>query len=112
MITDATGASPLIFRPPFGLIDHRAARLLQERSMKMVYWGSVSEDWLGIGESRVVRRTLRRLHHGSMIVLHEGRSIAKQTLGATRKIIQQARLKGYTFDNIALHEAKPRGKSQ
>ncbi|HEY9775138.1 MAG TPA: polysaccharide deacetylase family protein [Planktothrix sp.] len=102
LIKDATGSTPLIFRPPFGLIDHRAARMLQERSMKMVYWGAVSEDWLGIGEPRVVRRTLRRLQHGSMIVLHEGRTIANQTLGATRKIIQQAKLQGYTFDKIAV----------
>jgi peptidoglycan/xylan/chitin deacetylase (PgdA/CDA1 family) len=103
LIKDATGAEPILFRPPFGLIDQRAADYVKERSMKMVYWNNVSEDWLGIGEDRVVRRTIRRLHHGSMIVLHEGRRIADQTLGATRAIIRHGKMKGFKFENIRFH---------
>jgi peptidoglycan/xylan/chitin deacetylase (PgdA/CDA1 family) len=99
-IFDAIGEKPSIFRPPFGLIDFRAAACLEKNSMQMVYWGPVSEDWLGIGESRVVRRTVRKLNHGALIVLHEGHSIAKQTLGATRAIIRHAKARGYTFDTI------------
>ncbi len=99
-INEATGFAPTLFRPPYGLIDLRAAHLLQERKMKTVYWGAVSEDWMGIGERRVVGRTMGRAKHGSLLVLHETARIAKQTVSATREIIKQGKTKGYTFDAI------------
>jgi len=102
-IKDATGSEPVLFRPPFGLIDHRAAAYLKERKMKIVYWGAVSEDWQGIGEKRVISRTMERLGHGASIVLHEGRSIAKQTLSATREIIKRSKSKGFRFEDIRPH---------
>jgi peptidoglycan/xylan/chitin deacetylase (PgdA/CDA1 family) len=97
LIKEETGQEPVLFRPPFGLMDDRASWLLQERLMTTVYWGAVSEDWMGIGEKRVIGRTMQRLSHGALIVLHEGKSIAKQTLVATREIIQQSRSHGYSF---------------
>lgn len=101
-IKQATGNEPTLFRPPYGLIDSRASRMVQERNMKTVYWGAVSEDWLAIGDSRVIGRTMSRVKHGSLIVLHEGKRIAKQTLSATREIIKQSKRKGYRFKTIAL----------
>jgi peptidoglycan/xylan/chitin deacetylase (PgdA/CDA1 family) len=102
-IKDATGSEPLLFRPPFGLIDHRAASYLKERKMKTVYWSAVSEDWHGIGERRVISRTMQRLAHGALIVLHEGRAISKQTLNASREIIKRSKTKGFRFEQINLH---------
>lgn len=99
-IRQITGAEPVLFRPPFGFLDGRGAAVLRERNLKTVYWGAVSEDWMGIGEHRVIARTMRRLSHGNLIVLHEGRRIAKQTLIATREIIRQSKARGYSFELI------------
>jgi peptidoglycan/xylan/chitin deacetylase (PgdA/CDA1 family) len=99
-IKTATGSDPVLFRPPYGFIDWRAASVLKEQQLKTVYWGAVSEDWLGIGEKRVINRTMRRLQHGTLIVLHEGKRISKQTLSATREIIKLSKLNGYTFKTV------------
>lgn len=99
-IAEAAGNAPVLFRPPYGLMDRRAADCLKERNMTPVYWGAVSEDWLGVGEKRVVERTMSRLKHGTLIVLHEGRLIAGQTLAATRKIIRRSKALGYHFATI------------
>lgn len=99
-IFEITGQEPVLFRPPFGLVDQRGAAISNERKMQTIYWGAVSEDWLGIGEQRVISRTMGRVSHGSLIVLHEGRRIAKQTIASTREIIRQSKARGYTFHPI------------
>jgi hypothetical protein len=65
--------------------------------MKIVYWGAVPEDWRVVGHERVTERVAQRLAHGKMIVLHEGRQIAEQTVLSTKGIIDRARAAGFEF---------------
>ncbi len=96
-IEETCGTRPVLFRPPYGMLDRRAADCLQEHEMKLVYWGAVPQDWRMPGPARVSQRVKRRLAHGTMIVLHEGKRIAEQTILSTREIIQDAKAKGYEF---------------
>jgi peptidoglycan/xylan/chitin deacetylase (PgdA/CDA1 family) len=95
-----TGKEPRFFRPPYGLIDKRAAHCLDEVGMKIVYWGAVPEDWLAVGADRVVERVVRKLSDGTIIVLHEQRRIAKQTLTATKRLIDRCRAMGFEFKSL------------
>lgn len=99
-IAEAAGFEPKLFRPPFGLIDKRGADCLKEREMTPVYWGAVAEDWMPIGAHRVTARLMRRLSDGNLLVLHEGKAIARQTLEATKQIIRRGHERGYRFDLI------------
>ena len=99
-IKEITGQAPALFRPPYGLIDQRAADCLKERQMLPVYWGAVPEDWSKPGPERVVRRVVRRLRHGNLIVLHERRVLSKQTVAAAKAIICKGRQLGYGFAAI------------
>jgi peptidoglycan/xylan/chitin deacetylase (PgdA/CDA1 family) len=96
-IEQAVGVKPKVFRPPYGVINKRAADCLIEHQMKLVYWGAVPEDWRVIGSERIAQRVAQRLAHGKMIVLHEGQRIADQTVLATKKIIDRARAEGFEF---------------
>lgn len=100
IIQGATGQAPRLFRPPFGIIDRRGAECVSELSMKMIYWGPVSEDWKPIGVRRVVERTMKRVSPGSLIVLHEGPGTAKQTGEATLEIIRKTRQLGFKFSRL------------
>ena len=97
VIEQAIGSKPRVFRPPYGVIDQRAADCLTEHQLKLVYWGAVPEDWRVIGPERITERVAQRLADGKMIVLHEGRRIAEQTIQSTRQIIRRARAEGYEF---------------
>ncbi len=97
LLNDITGSTPDIFRPPYGMIDQRAADCLRERNMRPVYWGVVPEDWSAPGAERVVSRVLRRLGHGCLVVLHEHRLLRTQTLKAAKQIICKGRELGYAF---------------
>ena len=94
---DLLGYTPRLFRPPYGLLDQRAAQYLGELGMKIVYLGSVPEDWAKIGPERVTRKVLRKLTDGTIVVLHEQSRIADQTLAATRQIIRAGKQQGFTF---------------
>ena len=100
IIERITGSRPKLFRPPFGLMDHRAARLLKEQDMTPVYWGSVSDDWLTPGTHRIIRRVMWKIADGTLIVLHEGGHVAKQTVAAASEIISRTRVLGYQFSKV------------
>lgn len=102
VIEGITGKAPKFFRPPFGLMDHRGGRILKERGMTAVYWGSVSDDWTKPGEHRIVRRVMWKIKDGTLIVLHEGSNLGKQTLGAAGEIIRKAKALGYRFRKVHL----------
>jgi peptidoglycan/xylan/chitin deacetylase (PgdA/CDA1 family) len=100
VIEEVTGQAPELFRPPFGLMDYRAASILKERDMTPVYWGPVTDDWRKPGQRRIVRRVMWSVGDGSLIVLHEGSHLGKQTTGAASEIIRRVKDLGYHFTPV------------
>lgn len=100
LITEITATSASLFRPPFGLMDKRAAAILKERRMSAVYWGAMADDYRAIGEATVVKRIMHALPGNELVVLHEGHSTAQQTINATREIIKRSKELGHTFEPI------------
>lgn len=100
VIQDITGHLPTIFRPPFGLMDVRTASCLKEQGMTPVYWGSAPEDWLLPGSHRVIRRVMWKITDGTLIVLHEGSFLTRQTVHAAKEIIYRCKSLGYQFAKV------------
>ncbi len=100
LIEEITGEKPTLFRPPYGIIDGRGARLLENRRMSAVYWGAVTQDWRNIGEQAVVDHIMSRLPFAPLIVMHEGHAIADQCLKATSSIVSRVKQMGYQFAPI------------
>lgn len=100
VIKDITGEAPTIFRPPFGIMDFRAAKCLKENGMTPVYWGSAPEDWLIPGSHRVIRRVMWKIADGTLIVLHEGGLLAEQTIPAAKEILYKCKSLGYQFSKV------------
>jgi len=101
LITDISGYKSRLFRPPYGLLDNRTARMLQNRRMVRVYWGAMASDFKPIGTDKVVERILQQIKNENLIVLHEGgNKIAGQTLASTRRILKITLDKGYRFEPI------------
>jgi peptidoglycan/xylan/chitin deacetylase (PgdA/CDA1 family) len=100
IIEEITGEAPHIFRPPFGIMDHRAGKCLKELGMTPVYWGSAPEDWAGPGAHRVIRRVMWKIADGTLIVLHEGATLAGQTIPAAKEILYRCQTLGYSFSKV------------
>jgi peptidoglycan/xylan/chitin deacetylase (PgdA/CDA1 family) len=99
-IADAIGHEPRLFRPPYGLMDKRAGRCLEEREITPVYWSSAPEDWLRPGHMRVVRRVMHKLTDGALLVLHEGSGLGKQTLMAVKDIVAACKHRNLGFSRV------------
>jgi peptidoglycan/xylan/chitin deacetylase (PgdA/CDA1 family) len=99
-IEEIIGEAPHIFRPPFGIMDYRAGKLLQELGMTPVYWGAAPEDWDGPGAHRVIRRVMWKIADGTLIVLHEGAVLAGQTIPAAKEILYRCHSLGYKFSKV------------
>lgn len=102
VIGELTGAKPNLFRPPYGLMDARTFGVLSEQQIKTVYWTAVPEDWQIPGAKRVVRRVMYQLFPGSLIVLHEGPLLKKQTLAAVKEIVYSCEQRQLALDKICL----------
>ncbi len=100
VILRATGQFPGLFRPPYGMMDGRTARLLSDRGMVSVYWGAAPLDWEVPGAATVAARVMRRLGNGALIVLHEGELLAEQTILAAKEIILRGKDLGCEFVSV------------
>jgi peptidoglycan/xylan/chitin deacetylase (PgdA/CDA1 family) len=92
--------APRLFRPPFGILDRKAADCARAAGLSVVYWTIVPEDWEHVGAIKIVERVSKKMSAGSIIVLHEGSTIAGQTIESTRQIIKLARDKGFEFSAL------------
>lgn len=99
-IFEASGTAPVLFRPPYGLMDKRTAAHLAERNLLPIYWSSAPEDWSLPGAERVIRRVCLDLRPGSLIVLHEGKNLAEQTLLAAKEIIYRCKTRNLQLTRV------------
>ncbi len=104
-IERVTGHRPTLFRPPYGGRWFGLFSVLAERGLRLVQWSTPSHDWKRrVGAADIVRTTLRKLHSGSVVLLHDGREPrrpdqvdARVTVEALPGIIEGARAAGFTF---------------
>ena len=67
-----TGKRPALFRPPFGVTNPIIGRAVRARSLVTVGWNVRSLDTVdGTPREKVLRRIVRKLRPGSVILLHD-----------------------------------------
>ncbi len=104
-IEQATGATPKVFRPPygerwFGL--HDAERRLGLTDVK---WTALAWDWRLSADS-IVGRLLRAAAPGAILCLHDGRDVAVRpdigaTIEAVRRLVPSLAAQGYRFETVS-----------
>jgi peptidoglycan/xylan/chitin deacetylase (PgdA/CDA1 family) len=107
-IEDATGQTPVYFRPPFGA--RRPDVLRTARALKLipVMWTATCFDWSPNDAEDVYTRATRDIEKkgfGSVVLLHDGGHLAmdadrSHTVKATELLLKKYRLKGYQFTGV------------
>lgn len=92
IIKKVTGKTPKYFRPPFGEVDERVAKLAKEVGLITIQYDIASGDPdPGIAPERIVRNVLREAKGGSIVVFHMNKKgvhtaeILPQIIGGLRK---------------------------
>lgn len=93
-VTDATGFTPFLLRPPYGDADGRVRSLAARTGLDVVLWNLDSRDWES-RDAREIRRQVRdQVADGSNILLHD---IHGTSVDAVPKIIDDLRDEDYVL---------------
>lgn len=104
-IFQATGVTPLWFRPPYG-VRWFGLRSVQKRlKLTGVMWTTIGHDW-SWDAARVSRLMIRRASNGAILCLHDGRGLAetpdiRSTLDAVKYFVPKLQDQGYKFETLS-----------
>jgi peptidoglycan/xylan/chitin deacetylase (PgdA/CDA1 family) len=87
-------------RPPNGFFTPHTLQLFQQWNYRPVMWSVVPEDWVRPGVSVVVKRVLKQVKGGSLIVLHDGVCGGEDVAATIKILIPQLLAQGYEFVTV------------
>ena len=99
-ITDATGATVSLFRPPYGAHDATLDAFLQGHGLLEVLWSIDSLDSQGASPDQILARVSSGLRPGAIILLHENRSTTLHVLPSILSLIKARGFKTVTVDQM------------
>ena len=102
-IRRVTGVHPRILRPPFGAFDGRiagASGLAADLGQTLIMWSVETRDWATRSPLQVAAGTLRRVHPGAIVLLHDGGGDRAHVVTATRWLVGHLARDGYRFVTV------------
>lgn len=97
-IAAITGATPTLFRCPYGEYDDHVINAVNGMGMTAVQWNIDSLDWKGISADEIQKRVLKNIEPGSIILFHNA---AENTPDALPGIIESLLADGYKIVPIS-----------
>ncbi len=94
-VQEATGRAPELFRPPMGLSNPRTFRAAKLEGLRVIGWSARGLDTQCRDPEVVVRRILRRVRPGGIILLHDGNIPAARVLATVKLLLAGLRERGY-----------------
>ncbi len=94
-VQKATGQTPQLFRPPMGLSNPRTFRAAKLEGLRVIGWSARGLDTQCADPEVVVRRILRRVRPGGIILLHDGNIPAARVLATVKLLLTGLRERGY-----------------
>jgi peptidoglycan/xylan/chitin deacetylase (PgdA/CDA1 family) len=99
-IRAATGFTPCLLRPPFGLATKRLVARLGRRHLTSTLWSVNPQDFRNPGAATIRRRVLAGVRPGAIVLDHDGGGNRSQTLAALPAIIRTLKARGYAFVTV------------
>jgi peptidoglycan/xylan/chitin deacetylase (PgdA/CDA1 family) len=104
-ILEATGKKPLLFRPPYGVINPLVKKALQMFNYHVIGFSNRSWDTITKNEKKILERLTRKLKPGDVVLLHDSVPQCIPVLKGFMKYIEE---NGFTIVSIAdLFEIQP-----
>jgi peptidoglycan/xylan/chitin deacetylase (PgdA/CDA1 family) len=94
---NATGLTPRLFRPPYGVTNPNLARAVKAGNYLPVGWNIRSLDTVAKDENELLNRILTQLKPGAVILLHD---TCKITADILPQLIHGIRQQGYQLERI------------
>jgi peptidoglycan/xylan/chitin deacetylase (PgdA/CDA1 family) len=79
LIEQLSGKKPLLFRPPYGAMNQRVQKIIQEKGLTTVQLTIDTRDWQGPSPRKILNNISSQLIPGSIILQHSA--------GGTKKLV-------------------------
>ncbi|MFD2892525.1 polysaccharide deacetylase family protein [Flavobacterium chuncheonense] len=90
-----------LFRPPYGKIKNKQAKMLQKMGYEIIMWEVLSYDFdTKTTKEKCLENVLKNTTQGSVIVFHDSLKAKSNLEFALPKTIAALKLKGFQFDRI------------
>jgi peptidoglycan/xylan/chitin deacetylase (PgdA/CDA1 family) len=99
IITNITGQTPHIVRPPDNGYNNTIVQLTQEMGYKFVLWSIDTRDWTNVSPATILER-IEKTKPGDIILFHDG-VVPSQTAAALPLVIDALHAKGYHLVTIS-----------
>ncbi|HWQ89649.1 MAG TPA: polysaccharide deacetylase family protein [Desulfitobacteriaceae bacterium] len=100
-ICSIIGKTPVIVRPPYGIINENVLNAAKSQGYKLVIWSTDTFDWSQKDKSNIVDNVINNVRPGEIILMHSnGDKIS--TAEALPLIIEGLQEKGYTIVTLDL----------
>ncbi|MFY0253889.1 polysaccharide deacetylase family protein [Chitinophaga sp. 30R24] len=97
LTVNATGLTPRLFRPPYGVTNPNLARAVKAGNYLPIGWNIRSLDTIAKDEKQLLHRITSQLKPGAIILLHD---TCKITANILPQLIGTIREKGYRIERI------------
>jgi len=92
------GASPVLFRPPYGRYNESLIKVAEQAGMSTVLWNTDTRDWQSRDPDKIVQQVRTTAGMGSVLLLH---STYPSTVSALPRVIAELRSKGCQFVTLS-----------
>lgn len=103
--TAATAISSNLFRPPYGKIKHKQAKLLHNNKVpfKIVMWDVLSRDFdTSLTAEDCYKTVIKHTQNGSIIVFHDSEKAFDRLQYCLPKVLAYFSKQGFVFEKLAL----------
>ena len=91
-VFEATGKKPLLFRPPYGVINPMLKRALQGTGFHVIGFSNRAWDTTSRKKEIILARIMKNLKPGDVILLHD---TVPENLEVIKKLAEQMQQAGY-----------------
>jgi peptidoglycan/xylan/chitin deacetylase (PgdA/CDA1 family) len=104
-IENATQASPVLFRAPFGIRWPGLGEAQRRLNLLGVMWTVIGRDWV-LETEGIFRRVLPKVKNGAIVCLHDGRDTHLRpdigpTIEAVRRLVPILKAERYRFETVS-----------
>lgn len=90
-----------LFRPPYGKITSKQAKILQIKGFKIVMWDVISYDYDStVSEEKCLQNVLKNIKPGSIVVFHDSLKAEKNLRFLLPKVLEIIKEDGYLVESI------------
>jgi peptidoglycan/xylan/chitin deacetylase (PgdA/CDA1 family) len=97
LIETVTGRRPVLFRPPFGVINPHVRDAVRQSGHRVIGWNVRSYDTMINDKHKLMHRLMRLLRPGAVVLLHDH---GKRTLEVLPEFIRAVQEQGYTIEPL------------